>query len=49
MKRISLVLINILFINFSFSQEINGKIIVNSESVNQTNNSVFLNFILPVL
>ena len=43
MKRISLVLINILFINFSFSQEINGKIIVNSESVNQTNNSVFLN------
>ena len=43
MKNLSLVLINILFFNFSFSQEINGNIIVNSESVNQTNNSVFLN------
>ena len=43
MKILSLVFINILFFNFSFSQEINGNIIVNSESVNQTNNSVFLN------
>ena len=43
MKILSLVFINILFFNFSFSQEINSNIIVNSESVNQTNNSVFLN------
>lgn len=43
MKNISLILITILYFNFSFSQEINGNIIINSESVNQTNNSVFIN------
>ena len=43
MKNISLILITILSFNFSFSQEINGNIIINSESVNQTNNSVFIN------
>ena len=43
MKNISLILITILYFNFSFSQEINGNIIINSESVNQTNNSVFTN------
>ena len=43
MKNISLILITILSLNFSFSQEINGNIIINSESVNQTNNSVFIN------
>ena len=43
MKNLSLILITILSFNFSFSQEINGNIIINSESVNQTNNSVFIN------
>ena len=43
MKNISLILITILSFNFLFSQEINGNIIINSESVNQTNNSVFIN------
>jgi len=43
MKNISLILITILSFNFSFSQEINANIIINSESVNQTNNSVFIN------
>ena len=43
MKNISLILITILSFNFSYSQEINGNIIINSESVNQTNNSVFIN------
>lgn len=43
MKNLSLILITIISFNFSFSQEINGNIIINSESVNQTNNSVFIN------
>ena len=43
MKIINLILFSVFFINISFSQQIKGKIIVNSESINQTNNTVFKN------
>ena len=43
MKIINLILFSAFFINISFSQQIKGKIIVNSESINQTNNTVFKN------
>ena len=43
MKTFNLVLIIFFSLNFSYTQEINAKIIVNSESINQTNSSVFKN------
>ena len=43
MKTFNLVLTIFFSLNFSYTQEINAKIIVNSESINQTNNSVFKN------
>ena len=43
MKTFNLVLTIFFSLNFSYTQEINAKIIVNSESINQTNSSVFKN------
>ena len=43
MKKITLFILIFLCLNFSYSQEINAKVIVNSESINQTNSSVFKN------
>ena len=43
MKTFVSVLIIFFSLNFSYTQEINAKVIVNSESINQTNSSVFKN------
>ena len=43
MKKINLLILIFFSLNFSYSQEIKSKIIVNSESINQTNSSVFKN------
>ena len=49
MKRTCLILIIFFSTYFSYSQEINAKIIVNSESINQTNSSVFKNLEISLL
>ena len=49
MKTFVSVLIIFFSLNFSYTQEINAKVIVNSESINQTNSSVFKNLEISLL
>ncbi|MBT6448505.1 MAG: DUF4835 family protein, partial [Flavobacteriaceae bacterium] len=42
MNRI-LFFVLILFINITYTQEIDSKVIVNSDQINQTNKAIFLN------